>query len=226
MLRASVIPLFALAMFFPAAADTLFVSISDSLEGTAGDTLTVPVLIQDQVDAGVIGVDMTLTFRESVLQAQDWHQTGRPASGWMVAVNPLPGSLLVAMAGATELQEGDTLLLLRFDVLATDTSTIAFARCQMNEGQVACSTRNGMFWPASGVEESATISFEPTLPTVVRGVLPLAVGQRATLVGVDGRCAAYLTNGSSDLSGLKPGVYLIVPEYPSGFRPRRLVLVR
>ncbi len=138
---------------------TVFVYLPDSITGAVGDTVQVPILISDQVGRGVISADITLSFRESVLTGTSVCRAGNAVpSGWMVYANPLPGQVLIAMAGANPLVAGDTLLVLKFLVDSADTTTIGFSRCSLNEGNVACSTRAGKFYPeVVGLEDMRLI---------------------------------------------------------------------
>jgi hypothetical protein len=132
--------------------------VPDSVTGNVGDTVRVPILVSGQVGQGVIAADMTMSFGEAVLTATSGYVVGNAASGWMVYTNPMPCSLLIAMASASPLVAGDTLLIVKMLVDSADTTTVWFSRCRLNEGQVPCTTRSGKFYGVpTGVEQTSSL---------------------------------------------------------------------
>jgi len=133
--------------------------VPDSMSGAVGDTVLVPILVSGQVGQGVISADMTLDFGGAVLTATSANRTGNAAPGWFAATNPMPCSLLIAMAGADPLTAGDTLLVVKMLVDSADTTTVWFSRCRLNEGSVPCTTRAGKFYGyVGGVEEGRALT--------------------------------------------------------------------
>ena len=120
--------------------------VPDSMSGVVGDTVLIPILVSGQVGQGVIAADMTLSFGEAVLTATNASHTGKAAPNWFVFTNPMPCSLLIAMADADPLVAGDTLLVVEMLVDSADTTTVWFTRCRLNEGIVPCTTRAGRFF--------------------------------------------------------------------------------
>ena len=146
-----------LALVVPAQAVQVWVP--DSMSGAVGDTVLVPILVSGQVDQNVIAADITINFGEAVLTATNANRAGNAAPGWFVYTNPMPCSLLIAMAGANPLAAGDTLLVVKMLVDSADTTTVWFSRCRLNEGQVPCTTRNGKFHGyVGGVEEGMLLT--------------------------------------------------------------------
>ncbi len=136
-------------------AQAVQVWIPDSVPGASGDTVAVPLLVSGYQGMNVISADITVLFGDNVLTATGSYRLGNATSGWMVATNPFPCSLLVGMASADPLASGDTLIFLDFAVDAADTTTITLLRCRLNEGQVPCTTRAGRFFGyVPGVEEA------------------------------------------------------------------------
>ena len=149
---ASVVMLFCISV---ATAQPVFVHLPDSLSGAVGETISVPISISGQVGRGVVSADITLGFREAVLSGTDLGRVGNATpSGWMFYCNPVPCSLLIALAGVDPLVAGDTLAVVKVVVNAADTTLVQFARCRLNEGGVTCSTQAGRFrGRLPGIEE-------------------------------------------------------------------------
>jgi hypothetical protein len=119
----------------------VFLDLPDQIEGSVGETIPVPILISGHVGLGVLSADITLRYRDAVISGTSYCQSGNAVpSGWMAYANPITDSLLIAMAGADPLTAGDTLVMLKFIRHSPDTTSIWFARCQLNEGAIPCST--------------------------------------------------------------------------------------
>lgn len=144
----------------------VYVWLPDTIAGgQVGDTLSVPILISGQAGLGVIAADIILSFPESSLIALDSCRLGNAVPGnWLLEINPLPCSVLIAMAGVDPLIDGDTLLVTYFVLNTPETTRIRFTRCLLNEGQVPCSTRSGLV----GMEQNR---IEP-IPTYQFGISP------------------------------------------------------
>jgi hypothetical protein len=140
-------------------AQAVQVWVPDSMSGAVGDTVSIPILVSGQVGQGVISADMTLDFGEAVLTATSANYAGNAAPGWFLSTNPMPCSLLIAMAGADPLTSGDTLLIVKMLADSADTTTVWFSRCRLNEGSVPCTTRAGKFYGyVGGVEEGKALT--------------------------------------------------------------------
>ena len=153
----------------------VYVWLPDTIAGgQVGDTLSVPILIAGQAGLGVIAADIILSFPESSLIALDSCRTGNAVPGnWLLEINPLPCSLLIAMAGVDPLIAGDTLLVTYFVLNTPETTRIRFTQCLLNEGQVPCSTRSGLV----GMEQNR---IEP-IPTYQFGISPNPVTKNAIM---------------------------------------------
>jgi hypothetical protein len=117
----------------------------ETIEVRRRDTVQVPILITNQTGQGIISADITLTFPESLLTGTSLSRNGNAVpSGWMTYANPFSGEVLIAMAGADPLVGGDTLLVLKLVADSLDGfARIGFTRCDLNEGNVPCSTGYG-----------------------------------------------------------------------------------
>ncbi|GEM_PF-6583653 len=212
-------------------AQVVRVWLPDTLPAHGGDTITVPVLISSHVGQGVVAVDLAIGLDSVRLSLPDSSVTRGDVvpSGWFVYATPFRCSLLVAMAGIDPLKTGDTLL--RFRVVVDTVSGVApieILRCQLNEGQVPCSTRNGVIGAAEPAApyshgRSLGISPNPTCgPTRISLMTP--AGGRATVTLVDAtgakvRSLAVPTQGERarmvwdccDDAGRRvvPGVYFV-----------------
>jgi hypothetical protein len=205
-----------------------FVRFPDTVQAhRIGETLAVPIYITGHSGLGVISADMTVSFSERVLTATGYCQTGGAVpSGWMAYANPLPDSLLIAMAGADPLVGSESLLVtLKFVVDDTGLTQLWFARCRLNEGSVPCSTRSS---PVGTTEmpgrsdiggQSITLSPNPSQGRVMcRYTLSKASAVRLVLFDAGGRKVlavdrAFVPAGSQveglDISRLRAGVYIL-----------------
>jgi hypothetical protein len=201
----------ALLLVWAASAQAVQVWVPDSMSGNVGDTVRVPILVSGQVGQGVIAADITLNFGEAVLTATGDYITGNAAQGWMVYTNPMPCSLLIAMASASPLVAGDTLLIVKMLVDSADTTTVWFSRCRLNEGQVPCTTRSGKFYGfPTGVEQpgsmvlSSQFSVWPNLVTRSAWVRLVAGNRgrvRISVRDVAGNPVRVLYDGVADAAG-------------------------
>ncbi len=117
-------------------------------QADSGQAFTIPIRIDSVTGRGIIGVDITLSFRQAVLRAESVWAGNVVPGGWMIFFNTNnPGELIIAMAGAYPLSGQGSLCTLKFSVRGRigDTTTIHFSRCLLNEGNVPCSTRDGRF---------------------------------------------------------------------------------
>lgn len=235
-----------------ASAQVVHVWLPDTLPAHGGDTITVPVMISDHVGQGVVAVDLAVGLDSVRLALPDSSvlQGDAVPSGWFVYATPFRCSLLVAMAGIDPLKTGDTLLKFRVVVdTASGVAPIEILRCQLNEGQVACSTSNGVIGMAEPVtrlsrRSSMGVFPNPTAgPTRISLMMPAgghttvtlvdAIGTkvRSLAVPTKGECACVAWDGCDDAGRrVGPGVYFVREEpQASGFKPqavRKVVVAR
>ena len=211
-------------------AQAVTLDIPDSLYGNTGDTIDVPVLIFGQTGRNILGIDITLGFRDVILTATDAFRLGAAANGWMAAVNPYSCSLLVAMANANPLAAGDTLIVVRMVVDAGDTSRIPFLRCKLNEGAVPCTTFAGMFYGyGAGVRQGGRLRASTRVtvaPNPVREVVRLFGLEPVQLVSADGQKVMVLKPGLNRVADLPRGVYFCRSESGDGSAAHKLVVQR
>jgi hypothetical protein len=212
-------------------AQAVQVWVPDSMTGNVGDTVRVPLLVSGHVGQGIIAADITLSFGEAVLTATDSFRLGNAAPGWMVFVNPMPCSLLIAMASASPLVAGDTLLIVKMLVDSVDTTTIPFSRCRLNEGQVPCTTQAGKFYGyAVGLQqgrgEPAIPSRLGVFPNPARASVSLEDTDPVDLVSASGQKVAVLKPGGNDVSRLPRGVYFVRLRSGEATVERKVVLLR
>ena len=139
-------------------------SLSDTLtvadkQGGAGTTVTIPVDIYDVGALAVAGVDLIITYDDTILTpTSDAGVTTAVATGpvvpagWSVEQNvSAPGSLVVAMAHnfAAPLTGGGTLLTVDFEVAAeataNTTTPVGLTGVEINEGAVSVTAVDGTF---------------------------------------------------------------------------------
>jgi len=209
-------------------AQAVTLDIPDSLYANAGDTFDVPVLVTGQVGRNIIAADLTIGFRDAVLSGTSLYRLGNAAQGWMVMANPFACSLLVAMASASPLVAGDTLLVLRMVVDAGDTSRLTILRARLNEGQVPCTTSAGKFYGfGSGIDErsAARVPRFALSPNPACGTVKFDGTNPAELVSVSGQRVLVLRTGSNDVRSLSRGAYFIRSP-GSSLLEGRVILVR
>jgi len=160
---------------------------ADTIVGhQVGETLAVPIYISGHGGLRVISADIGLFFvPDTALVATDYCQVGGAAQGWMALANPQPGGLLIAMAGADTLRS-DTLLV-TFKVVIAESCTvwIHFNRCDLNEGNVPCSTSGGVVPVAEAPARPASPFELRVWPNPTRGAVEigyeLPVGESSVL---------------------------------------------
>jgi hypothetical protein len=200
-----------LALAGIASAQVVHVWLPDTMPAHGGDTIVVPVLISDHVGKGIVAVDLTLGLDSVRLALPDsWVTQGDAVpSGWFVYATPFNCSLLVAMAGIDPLKTGDTLL--KFRVLVDTVSGVApieIQRCQLNEGQMPCSTSNGVI----GAAELKTAGRRDRVglyPNPTRFSLCLEGTTQVEFISASGRKVAFLKQGYNDVSALPRGIYFV-----------------
>jgi hypothetical protein len=189
--------------------------VPDSVVGNVGDTVRVPILVSGHVGQNVVAADITLGFDEAVLTATSAYVVGNAAQGWMVYANPMPCSLVIAMASANPLAAGDTLLVVKMLADSADTTTLRFSRCRLNEGQVPCTTRSGVFY---GVP-TALQQDVPLFPTSQFSVRPSLVTQSADVRLAPGNRGQKIRIMVRDVAG---NPVRVLYDGPAGAGVRRL----
>ena len=218
----------------------------------SGATFSVPIQIDTVTGRGIIGVDITLTFRAEVLVAESIWTGNVVPSGWLIYYNATnPGELIIAMAGAEPLSGAGTLCTLKFMVSGSpgDTTTIHFLRCQLNEGSVPCTTDDGLFTVVSvEVKENGLgklpfqvkinpnpfqnytdISYQLTKRSLIRVSVYDALGEKlVTLIDTKQEPRLYSTkwHGRKE-NGMecKKGIYYLIMENNNRILKRKLIKI-
>jgi hypothetical protein len=123
------------------------VSIPDT-EGKPGSDVTVPILVTDTTGAGIIAVNLTLTYDPDILTATGIDTDNTIASGWNTFHNISNGQIAIGMMSTTELTGAGVLVNVNFNV-SEDAgvglpSQLTFARVISNEG-IPDSVTDGLF---------------------------------------------------------------------------------
>ena len=201
-----------------------------------GDTLSVPVQVEDVTGLGIISALLHLTFSSDVLAPLGVSTEGTLSSVWdsVVSNTTLPGRMLVGMAGREDraLSGSGTLASLQFEVVGTpgNTTRIHFEEMLFNEGVPAAVTHDGAFlvrWPVlvgdvsengrvTAFDASLILRFRVGLIDELRypGLLPRVadVNRNGTVTALD---ASYILQYSVG----------IIPELPvpSEYLPKSVV---
>lgn len=140
-----IILLFLLATFI--FGQPIQITIPDT-HGNAGAICLIPIMIDTVTGREIISVDLTLSFNHQVLNPESvWIGSTVPSSWFLMFNRNIQDTLIIAMAGAYPLSGAGSLCTLQFRVIGSpnDTTTIHFFRCLLNEGNVPCITRDGIF---------------------------------------------------------------------------------
>ena len=118
--------------------------------GPPGGTVNVPIRIGDTTGAGVIGVDLTVTYDASILTATVATTLETIAEPWGAPTyNITPGQIIVMMAGAMPLNGTGDLLDISFSVASTasigSTSDLMLTIVELNENTIPVTLQNGLF---------------------------------------------------------------------------------
>jgi hypothetical protein len=121
-------------------------SISDGANGLPGETVTVPVLLSDVTDQGVISADITLEFNPAVLAATSV-AAGTLTAGCTVTPNPTPGRITISVYCSDPLTGSGSLAEVTFDVVGAlgESSPLQFSWGVLNEGTPEVCRDNGLF---------------------------------------------------------------------------------
>jgi hypothetical protein len=212
------------------------------------DTVQVPILITNQVGQGVISADITFSFPDSLLTGTSITRKGNAVpSDWMTDANPFNDSVRIGMAGPDPLVAGDTLLVLTLVADSLDGfARIGFSRCELNEGNVPCSTGYGLIqvpvaeppprpvlptelriWP-NPTRHSAAVSYELASSGRVRIAIldprGLVVRMLADESQLPGRHCIGFNRCDARGARLPDGVYFVRLETLNCREARKLIL--
>jgi hypothetical protein len=187
------------------------VTIPDT-EADSGAICLIPIMLDTVTGSEIIGIDITLSFRGEIISAESVWAGNVAPSGWITMFNRSnPGELLIAMAGAEPLIGAGALCTLKFIVTGRpgDTTTNHFSRCLLNEGNVPCSTRDGIFSVigpgiSESIIENASFSIENypnpfSHTTEIRYGLPINTRLKIGVYNSFGQEIATLVNGIQNL---------------------------
>ena len=80
-----------------------------------GDTLDIPVVVDDVTELGIIGVGLRVTYTDTVLEALSATTTGTIAESWgPPTVGITPGQITIGMASANALAGSGPLVYIKF----------------------------------------------------------------------------------------------------------------
>lgn len=141
---------------------TITVSIPDTVFGTPGDTVNIPVNTEDLTGLGVLSFEFTLSYDSTIITGINVDTSGTLLSGtdWSWEYNVIGDAFSVAMAGADTLVGSGALIKLIFavspDAQPGDVSSLHFVDFMFNEGDPPVITQDGVFVVIEeGVEEAA-----------------------------------------------------------------------
>jgi hypothetical protein len=142
--------LFVAALLAPAFSRAAVVALPDTAQGGTGVVVDVPITVNP--GTGILGIDMTITYDQAVLTAQNVVVSGPAASQGFALVRNLnnPGVIIISEyamqdalvgAGATEIAK------ISFLVLGNPgaTSALTFTNISINEGGIPATADNGLF---------------------------------------------------------------------------------
>lgn len=138
------------------AAQTVHVALPDTT-GQVGETITIPLAVQDSVTGlEIYSAEGTITYDPSLLDL-DTVSLGSMANGWSLVFNAsTPGVIHFAMASGNPLEGIGDLLLLKFTPTNSGNSPLSFTDFMFNTGTPAVETSDGsiLIYPPTGVDVS------------------------------------------------------------------------
>jgi len=160
---------------------TSFVSVNvPDTYAVPGDTIDIPVLVDDVTGKGVISVILTVKTDTSVLIPQTVSTTNSIAEIWGIPTwNISNGQIVIAMSGATPLNGSGPLIFLKYlvnpNASVGDTNLIHLAKVLFNEGEPQAITKDGLFTVVEGYDITGKINYySANLP--VKDVVVLLLG--------------------------------------------------
>ena len=184
------------------------VSIPDSLTGSAGSSLTTPIMVGDLTGQGVVSYDFTLTYDPAVLRFQMVDSSGTISSGMTITVNPGSGQIKVSAFGTQPLSSAGTLLKLKFDLIGKpgDCGDLKWVSFKFNEGTPCAARSDGRVCLVPNFSISGMVSYcASAQPIPVPGVTLKAAGTPPGSAVTD-------RDGKYQLTGLGNGAYTVTPE--------------
>ncbi len=163
--------LLTLVMIALATSKTEAQAINVSFPGTvgpAGDTLDIPIWVDDLTGSEILGFGLTVKADTTVIVPLAALTEGTIASSWGVPTfNVIQDSIKIGIGGIDPLAGGGTLLFIRYAVnpkaSVDDTSILHFADFLFNEGTPSNITNDGLFVvKPTGVEDDPSSSLIPS----------------------------------------------------------------
>jgi hypothetical protein len=186
------------------------VSISTSLTGGTGSSVTVPVTVGSLTGQNVVSFDFVLNFNSSVMNLQNpsFDTAGTLSSNMTITPNTsTPGRLTLSAFGTTPLSGSGTLINIRFTVAGSvgAVSDLTWTSFRFNEGNPCSTLSNGRFTVGGG-EISGTVTFcVSSPPRPVPGVLVSASGSPSG-------SNTTSSNGTYRITNLGGGPYTVTPS--------------
>ncbi|MBK8312701.1 MAG: right-handed parallel beta-helix repeat-containing protein [Acidobacteria bacterium] len=190
-------------------ANCIRASISGTLSGNSGGSLTVPITVTDLTGKGVIAYDGILNYDPAVLRPlSNPVDNASTISGSMSVIGNVatPGEIRISAYGSQVLTGAGTLLNLKFDIIGNIAacSDLSFSLIRFNEGEPCAAATNGRFC-VSGRTISGTVNYcAAATPVKVPGVTVNLTGASTGSITTD-------SVGKYVLSNLGAGPYTLTP---------------
>ena len=194
------------------------VSIPDAV-GMPGSDIAVPIVVTDTTGAGIIAVNVILTYDPDILTATGIDTENTITSGWNTIYNISNGQIAIGMISTTELTGAGILVNVNFSVSEDagvgQSSQLTFAKVIFNEGSPA-SVTDGLFtvipagqWPIDLYEGWNLISLplQPQPNTDPGSVLSYIDGDYDLVCAYDPETgwSIYVPGGVNDLDKMEAG---------------------
>jgi C1A family cysteine protease len=112
------------------------VCINDT-SATEGSTIQIPVKIDDTSGMDILGVELSITYNSSIIEAVEAGLSGTIGEGWSLEYNILTGRINVAMSSSgSPLTGSGNLIFIQFNTTGSggDTTSLHFDLIRFNEG--------------------------------------------------------------------------------------------
>ena len=185
------------------------VASSNTLIGSSGSSLIIPISVGDLTGRNVVAYDFAVAFDPSVIRPSSTatDQNGTLSNGFNVIANTTtPGKLSVSGFGPTPLIGAGRLINLKFDLIGADgaCSDLTWSSFSFNDGLPCVTLSNGRICLLGG-SISGTVNYGTALtPRAVPGV-------KLTADGVSYATSLTDSAGNYSLAGLGGGPYTVTP---------------
>jgi len=179
------------------------------LSSSPGDTIDVPITVEDVTGQDIYGISFTIETQTEVLTPIGTSITGTILEAWGTPTNHINGGqITIASAGSNPLSGSGTLIIIQYRVNATaqsgQSTAIHFIDFVFNEGLPAASLQDGLFLVSSGFNITGNVNYFNNNHPIVN-----------TTLTIDGQQTNTITDGTFSFTEIPSGDYTLKPTKDS-----------